>query len=117
METREDIKRGIDLKNRLGGGKAVKNFQSVLVHWDSGKLNTVSFLFIGLVFLFNLFLILPFFNLDVSGSFSSSALILVANFLDSLGLIDRQHFFSLIVVMALSIAPICFYLFVRTMVL
>lgn len=112
----QNIKRGIDLQNRLLqslGGR----FQHAFVWWKGGKLNKNSLFFIFAIFVINLFLVYPLFSRNVTVSFSSSALLIIADLFERLGILHKSQFFSIIVFFSLSFAPISYYLFVRRVAL
>lgn len=116
MENR-NIKRGIDLQNRLLQSELGQRFQSAFVWWRGGNLNKNSLFFIFAIFVINLFLVYPLFSRDVTVSFSSSALLIIADLFDRLGILHKSQFFSIIVFFSLSFAPISYYLFVRKVAL
>ncbi|GEM_PF-3807749 len=112
----QKIKRGIDLENRFGGNLIGQRLNNAFAWWKGGKLNKNSFFFIGMLFIINLLVVFPLFTRDLSLSYSSTFLLVVANFLEKLG-ISRQFFFSFLTIFSLSLSPIAYYLFVRRIVL
>ena len=115
---RDSLKRGVELTNRLGESGVGKKIQATFSWWTGGKINKTTFLFLGFVFIVNIFLIYPLLTRDLTVSYSSSqALSFFGNFLESIGFIPKSYFFLFLTFTSLSIAPISFYLFVRRTVL
>lgn len=111
---RDSLKRGVELTNRVGengfGGRIGKAF----LWWRGGKINKTTFLFLGFVFIVNLFLVLPLFTRDITFAYSSStALMFLGNLLEGTGLLSKVYFFRILTFASLSFAPVSFYLFVR----
>ncbi len=113
----QNIRRGIDLKNRLWEGRLVNSFQKTFYLGSSQKFKQVTFIFILAVFLINIFLVFPIFQRDLSLAMSSTALQYLASVAQIFNFLTKDQFFSILVVFALSFAPISFYFFVRGNVL
>ncbi len=73
----------------------------------------MTFLFTGIVFIINLYLILPILSVNVTSAFSSSTLSIAINWLERVTGLSRDVSFLFLTFLALSYAPISFYFFVR----
>lgn len=109
----EKVRRGIDFGNRFGENRVASRFRNAFL-LRSKKLNRLSYLFISILFVLNIVLIYPIFSRNFSVSFSSSAILLIAGLLKNIG-INENLFFTFLVTLSLSFAPISFYLFFRRM--
>jgi len=109
----QNIKRGVDFDNRVGASGIAFTLQNAFAWWRGRKLNKTTFLFLIVVFIINLLIVYPLFGRDVTGSFSSSSLLLLSAFLENAGFINKSQFFSLLTIISVSFAPISYYLFVR----
>lgn len=97
------LKRGVDFENRFLEGKF--KVQNIFIK-RSEKLNSVSFLFVLILFIFNLLIIFPVFTKDISGSFSSSFFTAIDN--------TFPHFLlSFFGICSLVLYPVSFYIFSR----
>jgi hypothetical protein len=114
----QNVKRGIDFSNRVGERTLSDTYRRSLAWWKGGKLDKRTLVLISFVFLLNFIIIFPLFGRNVTGSFASSAaLMLIANILHTILFINKDFFFSAITIISLSISPIAFYLFVRKIAL
>lgn len=109
----QNIKRGVDFDNRVGASGIAFTLQNAFAWWKGRKLNKTTLFFLIVVFVINLLVVYPFFGRDVTASFSSSSLLLLADFLENLRLLNKSQFFSLLTIISVSFAPISYYLFVR----
>ena len=110
----ESLKRGIELTNRLGQEWFGDRLGITFLWWKSGKINKATFLFLGVVFFVNLFLVFPLFMRDTSSSYSSSTVFsFFGNLFEGTGLFPKVYLFQILTFISLSFAPVSFYLFVR----
>lgn len=114
---KQNIKRGIDFRNRLWESGLGDRVQHAFVWWKGGKLSKTSFFLIFTVFIINLFIIYPIFTRNTTPSFSSSAFFPIADFFENLRVLNKSQFFSFLTFFSLSLAPVSYYFFVRKMVL
>lgn len=116
MET-QNLKRGIDLNNRLWEGKLAKNFKKYFNWWEGERLNEMSMLFILILVAVNVFMVYPIYQVNITPAFSSYFLLILGDFIHNLGLIQKNEFFLFLTLSSLFLAPISLYLFVRSIVL
>lgn len=112
----QNIKRGVDLNNRLLEGKWANDFRQVFLRWQGEDFSKLILFFLPLVCVINLLEIYPIFQRDVSSSFSSSLFTLVAEILTRVG-ISSGDFFSFLTFTSLMVLPISAYFFFRRMAL
>lgn len=113
----ENVRRGIDFENRLWSSGIGLHLQNAFKWWKGGKFNKATVVFIAILFFLNLYLVYPLFSRNVESAFSSTALLMLSDFFEKIGLIRSDRFFSLLVAVSLSFSPVSYYLFVRKMVL
>lgn len=114
---KQNLQRGIYLKNRFWDRGLAVSLQKAFSWWRGGRFNKVTFVFVAIVFTLNLFIVFPIFKRDVSASFSSSAFLSLSYLFDSLHIISKSQLFKILTILALSFAPVSFYLFVRRIIL
>lgn len=107
-----EIKRGIDLSNRLWSDDKKKEAKSFSLFRTEGR-NKITYFFVALIFLLNLGLTYPLFSQDLSSYYSSFILMAFGNFFSALHLIDKSQFFILLTFISVSFAPVSVYFFVR----
>jgi hypothetical protein len=107
----QDIKRGVDFETRFG--EQSRALDSAFLWWRGEKFNKKTVIFLSLLFTINFIIVFPILGKDFSPSYASSSVLLaIAGFLKYL-FISPQFFFSILTLLALCLAPINFYLFVR----
>lgn len=112
-----NIRRGIDFQNRVWDSGIGRKFKTTFNWWSGGPINKITFLGLFAVFFLNIFIVSAVFNKNLTPSFSYSAfLVMIADTIEHLGLLDKSSFFSLLSVVSLSIAPISVYLFTRRII-
>lgn len=112
----QNIRRGIDLANRLGESGIAHTLNKSFSWWSGGKLNKNSFLFIAVLSFIHLVIVYPVLWQDTTYTYASSSLSLLGELLQNIG-IAKSVFFGFLTIVAVSFAPLNFYLFVRKMVL
>lgn len=114
----EKVRRGIDFTNRVGEGRLSETYRKSLNWWKGGKLNKRTFVFIGIIYILNFIIVYPLFWRNVTGAYTSSAiLMLIADILHKILFIKVNFFFTFITFIALTFSPVTFYLFVRKLAL
>ena len=108
----KDIKRGVDLGNRLWGNQEKKSQRSYSLFRTPGR-NKITYFFVAVIFLLNLALTLPLLTQDLSNYYSSFVLTSLVNSIVNLHILDKAQVFMLLAFIPIAFAPISVYFFVR----
>src|SRR3989344_5284280 len=114
----EDVaaKRGIDLQNRFWDDIVNKGFKDKF-YWKGTSINKITVFALFVIFCLNVFIVSSIISKDLTPAFSrSSSLMLIADFVEKIRIIDKSQFFLVLSLLMLFWAPINIYLFVRRIV-
>jgi len=107
----QDIKRGVDFETRFG--EQSRALDSAFLWWRGEKFNKKTVIFLSLLFTINFIVVFPILGKNFAPAYSSSSLLLdIAGVLKHV-FISPELFFSIVTTLALCLAPITSYLFVR----
>src|SRR3989344_698098 len=111
-----DTKRGIDLQNRFWDDIVNKGFKDKF-YWKGTSINKITVFALFVIFCLNVFIVSSIISKDLTPAFSrSSSLMLIADFVEKIRIIDKSQFFLVLSLLMLFWAPINIYLFVRRIV-
>lgn len=107
-----EIKRGVDLGNRLWSDQKKSGSKSFSLFRTEGR-NKITYFFVAIIFLLNLSLTFPILTQDLTNYYSSFPLTSFANLISGLHILDKAQVFMLLAFISISFAPISVYFFVR----
>lgn len=112
MENIADVKRGLDFEMRAG--KRSFPLRRAFGWWKGGKFSQKTVIFLAVIWILNFIIVMPIFGKNLTHAYSYSPyLALVSDFLRKTIHLSPSAFFSILTFMALTFAPVSFYLFVR----